>query len=44
LNLGTREWEALSEDAFARIFKGSPIKRAKYKGIKRNLSFINTAE
>lgn len=44
LNLGTREWEALSEDAFARIFKGSPIKRAKYKGIKRNLSFINAAE
>lgn len=44
LNLGTHEWEALSEDAFARIFKGSPIKRAKYKGIKRNLSFINTAE
>lgn len=44
LNLGTREWETLSEEAFARIFKGSPIKRAKYKGIKRNLSFINSAE
>ncbi|MEA3427343.1 MAG: tRNA epoxyqueuosine(34) reductase QueG [Bacteroidota bacterium] len=43
LNLGTREWEALSEDAFARIFKGSPIKRTKYKGIKRNLSFISTS-
>lgn len=43
LNLGTREWEALSEEAFTRIFKGSPIKRAKYKGIKRNLSFLNPA-
>lgn len=43
LNLSTKEWEALSEEAFTRIFKGSPIKRAKYKGIKRNLSFISSA-
>jgi len=40
LNLSTKEWEALSEDAFATIFKHSPLKRAGFTGIKRNLSFI----
>lgn len=42
LNLSTKEWESLSEDAFARIFKESPIKRSKYKGIQRNLSFLRS--
>lgn len=42
LNLSTKEWEELSEDAFARIFKESPIKRSKYKGIQRNLSFLQS--
>jgi len=41
LNLSTKEWEALSEDAFATIFKHSPLNRAKFKGIQRNLSFIS---
>lgn len=42
LNLSTKEWEALTEDAFNSIFKHSPLKRAKFKGIQRNLSFIKT--
>jgi epoxyqueuosine reductase len=41
LNLSTKEWENLSEEAFKTIFKESPLKRAKYKGIQRNLSFIS---
>lgn len=44
LNLSTKEWEGLSEEAFAVIFKGSPIKRTRYKGIKRNLSFLHSPE
>lgn len=40
LDLSTREWQALSEDAFKKIFGRSPLKRAKYQGIQRNLSFI----
>jgi epoxyqueuosine reductase len=40
LNLSTKEWEALSEDAFKNVFKDSPIKRAKWNGIQRNLLFI----
>jgi epoxyqueuosine reductase len=40
LNFTTREWEALSEEAFKKIFKGSPVSRAKYKGIQRNIKFL----
>jgi len=35
------EWEALTEEKFNTIFKDSPIKRANYIGIRRNLHFIN---
>lgn len=39
LDFSTAEWEVLSEEAFRRIFKESPLKRAKWKGIRRNLTF-----
>lgn len=35
-------WENMGKEDFNRIFKSSPLKRAKYKGIKRNLDFINS--
>lgn len=41
LNFSTKDWEELTEDAFRQIFRDSPIKRAKYKGIQRNLKFIS---
>ena len=40
LHLSTNEWKAMSEDAFRKIFAQSPLKRAKHKGIQRNLKFI----
>lgn len=40
LNLSTKEWEALSEEAFKKIFKHSPLSRSKHKGIQRNLRFL----
>ncbi len=43
LQLSTREWEALSEEAFRKIFRKSPLKRAKYQGIRRNLEFLSGA-
>src|SRR5690606_402698 len=42
LNLSSSEWEAMTKEQFRRIFKYSPLKRAKYKGILRNLKFIST--
>ncbi len=43
LNLSTREWENMSEEFFRRTFKSSPLKRAKFKGLQRNLKFIQNA-
>lgn len=40
LNFSSKEWEELSEDAFRKIFKYSPLGRAKHKGIQRNLKFL----
>jgi epoxyqueuosine reductase len=40
LNMSTRDWEALSEEAFKKIFKNSPLSRSKYRGIQRNVKFL----
>jgi epoxyqueuosine reductase len=34
------DWEALTEEKFNAVFKNSPIKRTKFKGIQRNLRFL----
>ncbi|NCI50679.1 tRNA epoxyqueuosine(34) reductase QueG [Sediminibacterium roseum] len=41
LDLSTKEWEEMTEETFRSVFKHSPLKRAKFEGIKRNLSFIS---
>jgi epoxyqueuosine reductase len=40
LNLSLREWEELGEEAFNRVFKNSPLKRTKWKGIQRNVRLM----
>jgi epoxyqueuosine reductase len=40
LNFKTHEWEEMTEDVFKRIFRNSPLKRAKFEGIQRNLKFL----
>ncbi|MBX2930314.1 MAG: tRNA epoxyqueuosine(34) reductase QueG [Chitinophagaceae bacterium] len=40
LNLTTKQWEEMSEETFRKIFKNSPLKRSKYKGIMRNIKFL----
>jgi len=40
LNLSTREWESMTEESFRKLFKDSPLKRSKFKGIRRNLEFL----
>jgi len=41
LNLSSKEWELMTEESFKTIFKHSPLKRTKWKGIQRNLKFIS---
>jgi len=38
LDLTLREWEDMTEATFNKIFKNSPLKRSKWKGIQRNLN------
>jgi epoxyqueuosine reductase len=40
LNFTTKEWESLTEEAFKEIFRHSPLKRAKFQGIQRNVKFL----
>jgi len=41
LNLSLSEWEEMTEDHFSRVFRNSPLKRSKFKGILRNLKAIS---
>ncbi len=40
LNLDTLEWEAMTEESFRQVFKDSPLKRTRFKGIQRNIKFL----
>jgi epoxyqueuosine reductase len=44
LEFSDKEWKELSEDMFKNIFKQSPLKRSKYKGIQRNIQFLLQSE
>ncbi|HUH74184.1 MAG TPA: tRNA epoxyqueuosine(34) reductase QueG [Chitinophagales bacterium] len=41
LEMNMKDWENLSQEAFGKIFKKSPLKRTKWKGIQRNIRFLN---
>lgn len=40
LRFKTTDWEEMTEEGFKKIFSDSPLKRAKYQGIRRNLAFL----
>jgi epoxyqueuosine reductase len=40
LEYSKKDWEALTEESFKKIFNRSPLKRSKFAGIQRNLRLI----
>jgi len=40
LDLSTKEWEMMTEEKFKKIFNHSPLSRSRFKGIQRNLKFL----
>jgi epoxyqueuosine reductase len=40
LNLNKKDWTEITEEIFQKVFKNSAVKRTKFKGIKRNISFL----
>lgn len=41
LNYSKNEWEEITEEVYQEIFKKSPVKRTKFKGVKRNITFLS---
>jgi len=41
LEMTKQDWEEITEETFSQIFKKSAVKRTKYSGLKRNISFLN---
>lgn len=39
-NFSDKDWEEITEEIFQKNFSQSPLKRTKWKGIKRNLRFV----
>jgi epoxyqueuosine reductase len=42
LDLSTKEWQSMTQESFKNIFGKSALARAKWKGIQRNLKFLQT--
>jgi epoxyqueuosine reductase len=40
LEYSSNDWYDMSEELFSKVFKGSAVKRTKFRGLKRNLEFI----
>ena len=40
MDYNQKDWEELTETTFETIFKNSAVKRTRYQGLKRNISFL----
>lgn len=40
LQMNKADWEEITEDTFKKVFKNSAVKRTKFKGLTRNISFL----
>ena len=40
LSISKKDWQEITEETFKTVFKNSPVKRAKFEGLKRNIHFL----
>ncbi|MFV5698275.1 tRNA epoxyqueuosine(34) reductase QueG [Flavobacterium sp. ZT3R17] len=40
LSMSKKDWREITEETFKVVFKNSPLKRAKFQGLKRNIDFL----
>lgn len=40
-NFTKKEWRELTQELFSEIFRKSPVKRTKFAGLQRNISFLD---
>ncbi|RYY06281.1 MAG: tRNA epoxyqueuosine(34) reductase QueG [Sphingobacteriaceae bacterium] len=43
LTMTKADWEEITEDTFKKVFKNSAVKRTKFKGLTRNISFLKNS-
>mgnify|MGYP000061546902 FL=1 len=41
IDLTAKEWSDMTETKYEELFNGTPVRRAKYSGLKRNILFLN---
>lgn len=41
LNMSRKDWDEITKDTFNKVFKNSAVKRTKFEGLKRNITFLN---
>lgn len=40
LSYSKKDWQEMTDDVFKKVFKNSAVKRTKFEGLKRNISFL----
>ncbi len=40
LSMTKKDWEEITKETFETVFKNSAVKRTKWEGLKRNISFL----
>lgn len=41
MSMSRKDWQSLTEETFRKLFRHSPVKRTKFKGLKRNIGFLD---
>lgn len=41
LSFSKKEWQEITEEVFEKVFNGSPVRRTKFKGLRRNIDFLS---
>jgi epoxyqueuosine reductase len=41
--MSERDWQEITDDVFKKVFKNSAVKRTKFDGLKRNISFLKSS-
>ncbi len=41
LSMTKTDWQEITEDVFNNLFNGTPVRRTKYAGLKRNIGFLD---
>jgi epoxyqueuosine reductase len=41
LAMTKKDWEEITEEVFNKVFEGTPVKRTKFSGLKRNIDFLD---